>query len=117
MNKKLHLDAMSVDEMWKLHEEIVRILSARLTSEKRELEKRLAHLRHENEMPQSVSSDNKLKRHASGERRKYPRVLPKYRNSIEPFETWSGRGRQPRWLIAALKAGHAIDEFVISNWN
>jgi DNA-binding protein H-NS len=109
MNKKLNVDAMSVDEMWKLHEEIVPIL--------RELEKRLAHLRHENEMPQSVSSDNKLKRDASGERRKYPRVLPKYRNSIEPFETWSGRGRQPRWLIAALRAGHTIDEFVISNWN
>ena len=109
MNKKLHLDAMSVDEMWKLHEEIVPIL--------RELEKRLAHLRHENEMRQSVSSDNKLKRDASGERRKCPKVLPKYRNSIEPFETWSGRRRQPRWLIAALRAGHTIDEFVISNWN
>ncbi|MDR3489342.1 MAG: H-NS histone family protein [Bradyrhizobium sp.] len=117
MSKKPNLDAMSVDEMWKLHEEIVRILSARLTSEKRELEKRLAHLRRENEMPQSVSSDNKLKKGASGERRKYPRVLPKYRNLKEPFETWSGRGRQPRWLIAALKAGHTIDEFVISNWN
>jgi DNA-binding protein H-NS len=109
MNKKLDLDAMSVDEKWKLHEEIVRIL--------RELEKRLGRVRHENEMPQSVSSNNKLKRDASGERRKYPRVLPKYRNSIEPFETWSWRGRQPRWLIAALRAGHTIDEFVMSNWN
>ena len=33
----------------------------------------------------------------------------------EPSETWSGRGKQPRWLIAALKTGHTIDEFVIRN--
>ena len=41
MNKKIDLDAMSVDEMWKLHEQIGQVLSVRLTSEKRELEKRL----------------------------------------------------------------------------
>ena len=33
----------------------------------------------------------------------------------EPSETWSGRGKQPRWLIAALKTGHTIDEFVNRN--
>ena len=50
MNKKFDLDAMSVDEMWRLHEKIGQVLSVRLTSEKRELEKRLAKLRRENEM-------------------------------------------------------------------
>ena len=40
--KKTNLEAMSVDDLWSLHEEISRILSARITSEKRELEKRLA---------------------------------------------------------------------------
>ena len=40
---------------------------------------------------------------------------PKYRNPKEPSETWSGRGKQPRWLAAALKTGHTIEEFVISN--
>ena len=49
MNKKFNLDAMSVDEMWRLHEKIGQVLSVRLTSEKRELEKRLAKLRRENE--------------------------------------------------------------------
>ena len=33
----------------------------------------------------------------------------------EPSETWSGRGKQPRGLIAALKTGHTIDEFVNRN--
>ena len=114
MSKKLNLDAMSIDEMWQLHEEISRVLSARLTSEKRALEKRLTHLRREKEVPQSESADRQLK-DAPRERRKYPRVFPKYRNPYEPSETWSGRGKQPRWLTAALKTGHTIEEFVISN--
>lgn len=41
MTKKLNLDGMSIDEMSQLHEEISRVLSVRLTLEKRELEKRL----------------------------------------------------------------------------
>ena len=47
MSKKFDLDAMSIDEMWQLYEEASRVLSVRLTSEKRELEKRLAQLRRE----------------------------------------------------------------------
>jgi DNA-binding protein H-NS len=83
-------------------------------SEKRELEKRLVQLRREKEMPQSESADGQLEA-VRQERRKYPRVFPKYRNPNEPSETWSGRGKQPRWLTTALTTGHTIEEFVISN--
>ena len=53
MMKKINLDSMSVDEMWQLHEEISRVLSIRLTSEKRELEKRLDQLRRDKQVPVS----------------------------------------------------------------
>jgi DNA-binding protein H-NS len=115
MSKKLNLDAMSIDEMWQLHEEVSRLLSVRLTSEKRELEKRLAQLRREKEMPHSEPADRKSSKDAPRERRKYPRVFPKYRNPNEPSETWSGRGKRPRWLAAAIKTGHTIEEFLISS--
>src|SRR6478752_9785031 len=111
MNKKPNFDALSVDELWQLHEELSQILCIRLTSEKRELEKRLAQLRREKEMRQPESADA---RSAPRERRKYPRVFPKYQNPNEPSETWSGRGKQPRWLAAALKTGHKIEEFMIN---
>lgn len=114
MSKKFNLDAMSIDEMWQLHEEICGILSVRLTSEKRELEKRLDRLRREKEMRQSEATDGRIE-DVPRERRKYPRVFPKYRNPKEPSETWSGRGKQPRWLIAAVKTGHTIEEFAIRN--
>jgi DNA-binding protein H-NS len=110
MSKNLSFDAMSIDEMWRLHEEISRVLSVRLTSEKRELEKRLVQLRREKEKPKSNLTDKQSK---IRQVRKYPRVLPKYRNPNEPTETWSGRGKQPRWLAAALTMGHTIEEFVI----
>jgi DNA-binding protein H-NS len=110
MNKKLDLGAMSVDEMWRLHEQIGQVLSVRLTSEMRELEKRLTQLRRENEK-RSVSTEPTA---VPRERRRYPRVYPKYRNPNEPSETWSGRGKQPRWLAAALKTGRRIEEFMIS---
>jgi DNA-binding protein H-NS len=114
MSKKFDLDAMLIDEMWQLYEETSRVLSVRLTSERRELEKRLAQLRREEGMPESESADRKLN-DAPRVRRKYPRVYPKYRNPNEPSETWSGRGKQPRWLTAVLKTGHSIEEFAISN--
>jgi DNA-binding protein H-NS len=111
MSKKLSFDAMSVDEMWRLHEEIGRILSVRLTSEKRELEKRLAQLHHE-EKSRPKLTDKQL---GVRQGRKYPKVFPKYRNPSEPTETWSGRGKQPRWLATALTMGHTIEEFVIGD--
>jgi len=108
VNRKINFELMSLDEMWALHEEIGQVLSVRLASEKRELEKRLAQLRREKEV--SLRETTEV---APRERRKYPRVYPKYRNPSEPSQTWSGRGKQPRWLTAALRTGRSIDEFVI----
>jgi DNA-binding protein H-NS len=115
MSKKLNFDALSIDEMWLLHEEIGRVLSVRLTSEKRELEKRLAQLRRERDGRSLDGADARAAKDMPRARRKYPQVFPKYRNPTEPSETWSGRGKQPRWLAAALKTGHTIEEFVISS--
>lgn len=39
------------------------------------------------------------------------KVAAKFANPSVPQETWSGRGRQPRWLVARLKAGAKLDDF------
>jgi DNA-binding protein H-NS len=115
MGKKRHLDGMSIDEIWRLHQVVIRTLSVKLMSEKRALEKRLSQLRREGKSRQQSNAVDWQSNKGLGKRRKYPRVSPKYRNPNEPSETWSGRGKRPRWLAAALKAGHTIDEFAISN--
>ena len=94
MSKKLNFDAMSVDEMWRLHETIIEILSERLTSEKRELETRLATLRRDQGLPRLKSEGEATE--PRPERRKFPTVSPKYRNPDHPSETWSGRGSAAR---------------------
>lgn len=115
MSKKLNFDAMSVDEMWQLHEKIAEILSSRLMSEKRELERRLAKLRRDSraQSAEQLKEAGREEPHPARRRRKYPMVFPKYQNPNEPSETWSGRGKQPRWLTAALMAGRRIEEFLI----
>src|SRR6266403_968004 len=39
------------------------------------------------------------------------KVPPKYRGPSG--ETWAGRGARPRWLVAAIKSGKKIDDFLI----
>ena len=102
-------DSMSIDELWSLHEELATTLAARLTSEKAMLEARLKRLNR----PDTGERQAKLTV-LNGERRPYPAVVPKYRNPDDSSETWSGRGKRPRWLVALLKAGKQIDDFRIS---
>jgi DNA-binding protein H-NS len=39
------------------------------------------------------------------------KVEPKYRGP--KGETWAGRGAKPRWLVAAIKGGKKLDDFLI----
>jgi DNA-binding protein H-NS len=110
--KKFDLESKSVDDLWLLHEEISAILSARIKAEKHELEKRLAVLNRGRDIV-AQSGDSASFQNGKA-RRKYPRVLPKYRNP-QTSETWSGRGKRPLWLVAAMKSGRKIEEFRIGN--
>lgn len=41
------------------------------------------------------------------------KAAPKYRSPDNEAAVWSGRGRRPAWLVAALNHGRTIDEFII----
>ena len=41
------------------------------------------------------------------------KVAPKYRNPANAKETWTGRGKQPRWLAAETSKGKKLEEFLI----
>ncbi len=45
--------------------------------------------------------------------RKRAPAVPKYANPADASDTWSGRGRKPRWMEAALKAGKAPEDLMI----
>ncbi|GLQ90415.1 H-NS histone family protein [Dyella flagellata] len=48
-----------------------------------------------------------------GKRRATGSVAPKYRNPADPEQTWSGRGKRPRWFNDALKAGKKEKDLAI----
>jgi len=109
--RKPDLDTMDFDELWLLHEELTKILAEKISAEKHKLEKRLAQLSRgeQNVEAPAVAEHQKSDR----PRRKYPKVFPKYFNPSEPLETWSGRGKQPRWFAAALRSGLKTDDLLI----
>jgi DNA-binding protein H-NS len=114
--KKSDLEGLPLDDLWALHEQIEKILSARIIAEKQQLEKRLDHLnRGKSIKGQGVLEPKANEAKVNRPRRKYPKVFPKYQNPAVPSETWSGRGKQPRWLVSALQSGRTIKDFEIPN--
>jgi len=45
--------------------------------------------------------------------KKLGKVAPKYRNPANPKETWTGRGKHPRWMAALIAKGKKADDFLI----
>ena len=93
--------SMSVDELWRIHEEISKLLEAKILAEKKTLEQRLI---------------SRLRPAAAGRlkaRRPYPPVLPKFANPDKPSQIWAGRGKQPQWVIEKLASGLALEDLSI----
>jgi DNA-binding protein H-NS len=95
--------SMSTDELWRLHEQVTSILARKIAEEKARLGERLRRL----ENAHSAIGPNRP-------RRAYPKVFPKYQNPKNTAETWSGRGRQPHWVKAQLRAGKKLEHFLIA---
>ena len=88
------LESMSMDELWSLHEFVASVLARKISADL-------------HGVPHDVKKESRA-------RRPYPQALPKYRNPAEPSETWSGRGKRPRWLTAQLRSGKRLDGYLIS---
>ena len=40
-------------------------------------------------------------------------VAIRYRDPANPSDTWTGRGKQPRWLVARLASGARLEDFAV----
>jgi len=101
------LKSISIDELWNLHEQVTSTLVRRIAEEKAKLEERLRIL-------DGADNSNGSKFGRNRTRRPYPKVLPKYQNPRNPAERWSGRGKQPHWVRAQLKAGKKLEHLRIA---
>jgi DNA-binding protein H-NS len=104
--KNIDLNAMSVEELWMLHEAIASILAARMEAERVKLAKSLHQL--------GFKALEIARQEGVRQRRPYPEVRPKFRNPSPPHQTWAGRGKQPHWIRKLLASGKTIDDFRIA---
>jgi len=99
------LEKMSYAQLVELRARIDRLMVEKQNSERAALRQRLA----------DVAKQHGFDIHevlGSRERGKGS-VAPKYRDPKNPQNTWTGRGRMPRWLVAATKGGKSRDDFLI----
>ena len=98
---------LDVKELAKLQADIESEMARKKQAKKREVINQVKALLADNGM----TLDDLPKRTASGTSR--PPVLPKYRNPKNPEQTWTGRGRKPRWVSEFLDNGGKLEKLAI----
>jgi DNA-binding protein H-NS len=97
---KINLARLDVPALLKLRDEIGAVLSQKAD----ELKSQLARL------GADMVGKNRRSRVSALRGRK---VAPKYRDPVTGH-TWAGRGAKPRWLVARLKEGRKLPEFLVA---
>ena len=95
---KVNLSGMTVEALMDLRERVEGLLSER----RAELQEQLEAI--------AVFGGTRVVRGGGGALRGR-KIPPKYRGPSG--ETWAGRGARPRWLVAAIKGGKKLDDFLI----
>lgn len=103
----MDLDALSLKELKDLQSQVAKAIASFEDRKKRQA---LAELDEKaREMGFSLAE---LLGTAPKARKRAPAVA-KYANPADKSDTWSGRGRKPRWFIAALAAGKSPEDLAI----
>jgi DNA-binding protein H-NS len=97
---KINLSGMTVEALMDLRQRVDEML----VEHRADIEQQLAR------MNRAVVGGVRVTRRG-GSVLKGRKVPPRYRSPSG--ETWAGRGAKPRWLVAAIKEGKKIDDFLI----
>ncbi len=103
---KLDLNTLSLKELKDLQSQVAKAISGYEDRRKREA---LAEL---DEKAKAMGFSLAELMGITAGRKRSP-SMAKYANPANAADTWSGRGRKPRWVEAALKAGKALDDLTI----
>ena len=114
MASKAALAKMNYSQLLELRKIVDEAIESRHNEERQELRERLS------KIAKLIGSDigaAPAKTTPAAAKRVSPnkgrKVKPKYRNPKQRNDTWTGRGRQPRWLVHELTTGKKIESFLI----
>lgn len=107
MGKQVNLAKLSDSELVKLQKDVGKALASRDEQKRKDaLEAARAEAKKHGFNLQDLVGPAKGSKPKSA-------LPPKYRHPENPEVTWSGRGRQPRWIKEALEQGKSLDGFAI----
>jgi DNA-binding protein H-NS len=99
---KINLSGMTVEALMDLRKRVDEMLLERRAELQKQLER----------MGRAIAVvDGPRVVRGGGSALRGKKVPPKYRGPSG--ETWAGRGAKPRWLVAAVKGGKKLDDFLI----
>jgi DNA-binding protein H-NS len=103
------VDKLSYNQLIELKDHIEATIEQRRADEQAALKEKMAEMAAE----AGFDLEDVLPAKRGGKGRKGGTVAPKYRNPKDPSQTWTGRGRQPKWLVAELEKGRKLESFLI----
>ncbi|MEO1720647.1 MAG: H-NS histone family protein [Pseudomonadota bacterium] len=102
---KFDLDDMKLNELMELEVRVKKAITDAKERERVEVKQKIEEM--------ATSSGFSVNELFSGRSTKGKTVAPKYMNPDNRSETWTGRGRKPRWLTAQLDKGKKLEDFAI----
>lgn len=100
------LENLSLEDLRKLRKDVEKAIATFQDRKKSEARKKLEEVARE-----FGFSLNELAETAAPRKRKS--AEPKYANPKDPSQTWTGRGRKPGWIVAALERGKSLESMLI----
>ena len=101
----VNVDKMSLKELVDLEARVRRAIANAKERERSDLKNKIASL--------AENAGFTVTELFGGGRGKGGKVAVKYRNKDNLSETWTGRGRQPKWLAAKLSKGAKLSDFAL----
>jgi DNA-binding protein H-NS len=102
MNKLDGFEKKSFSELAELRDHIDHLMIERQANSRTELREKMASMA----KARGLTLDDVFGKHG----RAKGSVAAKYRDPKHPENTWTGRGRMPRWMVAATKGGKVRKE-------
>ena len=103
------IDKLSYNQLIELKDTIEATIAQRRADEQAALKEKMAEMAAE----AGFDLEDVLPAKRGGKGKKGGTVAPKYRNPKDTSQTWTGRGRQPKWLVAELEKGRKLESFLI----
>ncbi len=102
----INLEKMSLPELIELQKDLVPAIKKKQRKEKTSLRKQMEELAKQS----GFTFDEVV---FTAKPKKVSKVKPKYVNPNDADKTWTGRGRKPKWVEAALNDGKSLEDLLI----